>query len=168
MILLGNIDLNAAGLPDKKVYFYELPEVFHDTALLVRFHGFIEGWNLPVMQEDLIFSGHTLNVEYFSEIMKLMRNQPEYMQVVNEFLEVPNDADTRDKKAIQKLCSGYLKLLFPHVRSSKDITPSDFYNFCFVPAYEKRKTVKQQLSYMDPQYAKGDLMPAIKVRGYNV
>ena len=168
MILLGNIDLNSAGLPDKKVYFYELPEVFHDTALLVRFHGFIEGWDLPVMQEDLIFSGITLNVEYFSEIMKSMRNQPEYMQIVNDLLEVPNDADTRDKKAIQKLCSGYLKLLFPHVRSKDDISVSDFYNFCFVPAYEKRRIVKQQLSYMDPQYAKGDLMPSIKVKGYDI
>lgn len=167
MILLGNVDLNANGFPEKKVYFYELPEVFHDTALLVRFHGFIEGWKLPVMQEDLIFSGYTLNVEYFSEIMSNMRQMPEYGQVVNSFLVVPNDADTRDKKAIQRLATAYLKLLFPNVRSSADISPEDFYNYCFAPAYEKRKIVKTQLSYMDPQYARGDLMPDIKVKGYN-
>lgn len=167
MILLGNVDLNSDGYPDKKVYFYELPDVFHDTALLVRFHGFIEGWKLPVMQEDLIFSGYTLNVEYFSEILSSLRNRPEYMQVVNSFLVVPNDADTRDKKAIQRLAAGYLKLLFPNVRCKEDISPEDFYNYCFAPAYEKRKIVKQQLAYMDPQYAKGDLMPNIRVRGYN-
>lgn len=167
MILLGNIDLNHAGFPVNKVYFYELPEVFHDTALLVRFHGFIEGWQLPVMQEDLIFSGNTLNVEYFSEIMTEMRRRPEYSQIVNSFLIVPKDADTRDKKALQKLCEGYLKLLFPHVRCPEDISPKDFHDYCFVPAYEKRSIIKQQLAYMDPQYAKGDLMPNIKVRGYD-
>ena len=119
------------------------------------------------MQEDLIFSGYTLNVEYFSEIMSDMRQMPEYGQVVNSFLVVPNDADTRDKKAIQRLATAYLKLLFPNVRSKDDISPEDFYSYCFAPAYEKRKIVKTQLSYMDPQYARGDLMPNIKVRGYN-
>ena len=168
MMLLGNIDLNSIGYPKNKIYFYELPEIFHDTALLVRFHGFIEGWKLPVMQEDLIFSGYTLNVEYFSEILSEMRNMPEYMQIVNNFLCVPNDADTRDKKALQKLCSAYLKILFPNVRSSSDISPNDFYNYCFAPAYEKRKTIKQQLSYMDSQYNNGNLMPDIRIKGYNV
>ena len=96
-----------------------------------------------------------------------MRQMPEYGQVVNSFLVVPNDADTRDKKAIQRLATAYLKLLFPNVRSSADISPEDFYNYCFAPAYEKRKIVKTQLSYMDPQYARGDLMPDIKVKGYN-
>lgn len=167
MILLGNVDLNASGYPEKKAYFYELPSEFHDTALLVRFHGFIEGWKLPVMQEDLIFQGYTLNVEYFSEILSMMRYKPEYGQVVNSFLVVPNDADTRDKKAIQKLATAYLKILFPHVRTASDISPSDFYTYCFAPAYEKREIIKRQLALMDPQYAKGDLMPDIKVRGYN-
>ena len=157
----------SSGFPENKVYFYELPEVFHDTALLVRFHGFIEGWKLPVMQEDLIFTGYTLNVEYFSEIMNTMRSMPEYGQVVNSFLVVPNDADTRDKKAIQRLATAYLKLLFPNVKTSLDISPEDFYNYCFLPAFEKRKIVKTQLAYMDPQYARGDLMPDIKVKGYN-
>lgn len=167
MILLGNVNLNSSGLPENKVYFYELPEVFHDTALLVRFHGFIEGWKLPVMQEDLIFSGYTLNVEYFSEILSEMRNQPNFAMVVSSFLDCPNDTDTRDKKAIIRLATGYLKLLFPYVRSKNDISPSDFYNYCFVPAFEKRKIIKEQLSYMDPQYARGALMPNIKVKGYN-
>ena len=167
MILLGNIDLNEQGYPLNRIYFNELPKFFHDTALLVRFHGFIEGWKLPTMQEDLIFNGYTLNIEYFSEILTMRRIKPEYGEIVKKFLVVPNDADTRDKKAIIKLATGYLKLLFPHVRSEYDISPSDFYAYCFLPAYEKRKLVKQQLSYMDPQYEKSALMPDIKVKGFN-
>lgn len=167
MILLGNIDLNDSGLPANLIYFNELPKIFHDTALLVRFHGFIEGWKLPTMQEDLIFTGYTLNVEYFSEILSMMRLKPEYGEIVKNFLVVPNDADTRDKKAIIKLATAYLKLFFPHVRSEYDITPEQFYTYCFLPAFEKRKLVKQQLAYMDPQYAKSELMPNIRVKGYN-
>lgn len=167
MILLGNIDLNIQGLPENKIYFKELPEVFHDTALLVRFHGFIEGWKLPVMQQDLIFSGYTLNVEYFSEILSMLRKEPQYVKIVESFLSIPKDADTRDKKAIIRIATGYVRLLFPHAKCKEDISPSDFYNYCFYPAYEKRKIVKQQLAYMDPQYAKGQLMPNIKVIGYD-
>ncbi len=167
MILLGNVDLNINGTPENKIYFKELPEVFHDTALLVRFHGFIEGWKLPIMQQDLIFSGHTLNVEYFSEVLSMLRTKPEYVKIVESYLYVPKDADTRDKKAIIRMATAYLKLLFPHVRSRTDISPEDFYNYCFYPAYEKRRIIKQQLAYMDPQYAKGQLMPDIKVKEYN-
>ena len=47
LILLGNIDLDSNRRPINKKYFQELPEVFHDTALLDRFHGMIEGWYLP-------------------------------------------------------------------------------------------------------------------------
>lgn len=167
MILLGNVDLNIHGLPENKIYFNELPEVFHDTALLVRFHGFIEGWKLPVMQQDLIFSGYTLNVEYFSEILSLLRKEPQYIGIVENYLKVPNNADTRDKKAIIRMATAYVRLLFPHAKCKEDISPEDFYNYCFYPAFEKRKIVKQQLSYMDPQYAKGPLMPDIRVKGYN-
>lgn len=167
MILLGNINLNDKGLPANKIYFNELPKVFHDTALLVRFHGFIEGWKLPTMQEDLIFDGVTLNIEYFSEILSMMRRKPEFGEIVKKFLIVPNDADTRDKKAIIRLATAYLKLLFPHIRSEYDISPEQFYTYCFLPAYEKRKLIKTQLAYMDPQYEKSILMPDIKIKGYN-
>ena len=36
--------------------------------MLDRFHGFIEGWYLPRMREELKINGYGLNVEYFSEI----------------------------------------------------------------------------------------------------
>lgn len=167
MILLGNVDLNLNGTPENRIYFKELPEVFHDTALLVRFHGFIEGWKLPVMQQDLIFSGYTLNVEYFSEILSMLRKEPQYVSIVESFLSIPKDSDTRDKKAIIRLATAYMRLLFPNAKCKEDISPVEFYNYCFYPAYEKRKIIKQQLAFMDPQYAKGPLMPDIRVKGYN-
>ena len=41
IILLGNI--NQSEMDTEKDMFQNLPQIFHDSALLDRFHGFIEG-----------------------------------------------------------------------------------------------------------------------------
>ena len=33
--------------------FKDLPDIFHESALLDRFHGFIKGWNIPKMKKAL-------------------------------------------------------------------------------------------------------------------
>lgn len=165
LILLGNIDLTSDRKPLNNKYFMELPEVFHDTALIDRFHGFLEGWKLPRLNKGLFFQGYSLNVEYFSEVLSSLRQDPTYMTVADELLVFPSNSDARDTKAIKRLCAGYLKLLFPHVKNSNDISPEDFYNYCFMPSYEKRAIIRKQLSLMDPEFSLA--MPNVKVRGYN-
>lgn len=164
LILLGNIDLDQNRCPINKKYFQELPEVFHDTALLDRFHGMIEGWYLPRITEDLKLEGYSLNVEYFSEILSMQRSMSRYASIVTDMLDIPKNADTRDTTAIIRLTSGYLKLLFPHVESMSDITKEDFETYCFRPAYEKRRIIRNQLSIMDMEYS--NKMPDIKVRNF--
>lgn len=164
LILLGNIDLDQNRCPINKKYFQELPEVFHDTALLDRFHGMIEGWYLPRITEDLKLEGYSLNVEYFSEILSMQRSMSRYASIVTDMLDIPKNADTRDTTAIIRLTSGYLKLLFPHVESMADITKEDFETYCFRPAYEKRRIIRNQLSIMDMEYS--NKMPDIKVRDF--
>lgn len=164
LILLGNIDLDQNRCPINKKYFQELPEVFHDTALLDRFHGMIEGWYLPRITEDLKLEGYSLNVEYFSEILSMQRSMSRYASIVTDMLDIPKNADTRDTTAIIRLTSGYLKLLFPHVESMVDITKEEFETYCFRPAYEKRRIIRNQLSIMDMEYS--NKMPDIKVRDF--
>ena len=65
--------------------------------------------------------------------------------------------------AVIKMCSGYLKLLYPHVRSASDISPQEFKMVCFDPAFEKRKIIRQQLAAIDREFT--DRMPDIRVRG---
>ena len=84
--------------------------------------------------------------------------------VVTEMLEIPKNADTRDTTAIIRLATGYLKLLFPHVKSINDISKEEFETYCFNPAYEKRKIVRTQLSITDMEYS--SKMPDIKVRDF--
>ena len=151
-------------MPVNKRYFQELPEVFHDTALLDRFHGMIEGWYLPRITEDLKLEGYALNVEYFSELLSMQRKISKYASVVTDMLEIPKNADTRDTTAIIRLATGYMKILFPHVKNVSDITKEEFEMYCFKPAYEKRKIIRTQLSFTDMEYS--PKMPDIKVRNF--
>jgi len=164
LILLGNISLDHNRKPINKKYFMELPDVFHDTALLDRFHGMIEGWYLPRITEDLKLDGYSLNVEYFSEILSMQRNMAKYASVVTDFLDIPKNADSRDTTAIVRMASAYLKLLFPYVESVNDITVEEFETYCYNPAYEKRRIIRKQLSIMDMEY--NSQMPDIKVRKF--
>lgn len=162
LILLGNIDLDNHRMPINKRYFQELPEVFHDTALLDRFHGMIEGWYLPRITEDLKLEGYSLNVEYFSEILSMQRGMSKYASVVTDMLDIPKNADTRDTTAIIRLATAYMKILFPDVKSVGDISKEDFEMYCFRPAFEKRKIIRTQLSLADMEY--NPKMPDIRVR----
>jgi ATP-dependent Lon protease len=161
-ILLGNIRLGRDMTPLNKNYFSELPEAFHESALFDRFHGFIEGWRLPRIREDLKIRGYALNVEYFTEILHNLRDCSEYATITEELLEIPNKADTRDTNAIKRLTTGYLKLLFPHVKSFDDIDRNEFEIFCLKPALEKRAIIRKQLHLMDPEYK--EELPDIKIR----
>ena len=55
-----------------------------------------------------------------------MRTLSFYSAVVKELLDIPKNADTRDTNAVVKMCSGYLKLLYPHVRSASDISLQEY------------------------------------------
>lgn len=162
LILLGNIDLDNSRMPIHRIYFDDLPEVFRDHALIDRFHGFLEGWYLPRITEDIKFNGCSLNVEYFSEILSHMRTELVYSGLVKDLLDIPKNADTRDTNAIIRMSTAYLKLLFPHVKSVDDIDREEFRIYCFEPAFEKRKIIRRQLALMDMEYSEN--MPDIKVR----
>jgi len=162
MILLGNIPLNDSKTPLSKKYFSSLPEIFNESALLDRFHGFIKGWQLPRMKEDLKVNGYTLNVEYFSEILHSLRDDSSYNTIVSELVEIPKNSDTRDTTAIIKLATAYLKLLFPHISSVNDINKEDFKNFCLNMAIEKRSIIREQIHLIDNEFSKE--MPDITIR----
>lgn len=150
-MLLGNIPLSSYKKPIHNKYFRDLPTFFQSSALLDRFHGFIEGWKLPRIKENLIIKGYALNVEYFSEILHTLRTVPDFSSVTTQLLDIPKDADTRDKNAIIKLCDGYLKLLFPHVKDIDDINKRDFEEYCLKPAKEMRSIIKKQRSLIDSE-----------------
>ena len=106
--------------------------------------------------------GYSLNVEYFSEILHAFRESSDYSLLVNRLIDVPLEADKRDTKAVKKIASAYLKLLFPHVEQPEDISKDDFYNYCLKPALEKRGIVRKQISLIDTEFH--EEMPDIQVK----
>lgn len=163
MILCGNISKDIMDEDGTTDMFTELPQAFHESALLERFHGFIKGWNIPRMNDDLKVCGWALNSEYFCSIMHELRSDSSYRAIVDQLIEVPDAADTRDTEAVKRIATAYLKLLFPNVRHPNDIKPIEFNRYCLRRACKMRSTILTQMGLMDREYAGKDL-PQFKVR----
>lgn len=161
VILCGNIPKDKMN--EYESMFKELPSVFHESALIDRFHGFIQGWNIPRMNDDLKISGWALNSEYFCSILHELRNDVSYRAIVDALVIVPEAADTRDTEAIKRIATAYLKLLFPHVRSPRDIKTQEFKRYCLKRAMSMRHHIKLQLGILDEEY-KGKNIPVFTVR----
>ena len=163
IVLLGNIRSELMTADMRENVFQELPEVFKESALIDRFHGFLRGWDLPRMTEDLKVKGWALNSEFFSTVMHEMREDPVYRTVVDQWVIVPEGADTRDTEAIKRIATGFLKLIFPYVRKPGDITDIEFKTYCLSPACRMRDTIRYQLGLLDSEY-RGKSIPALEVR----
>lgn len=162
IILLGNISSNFMN--EYSNMFTELPAVFHESALIDRFHGFLKGWTIPRMNDDLKMYGWALNSEYFATIMHELREDPSYRAIVDLMIEVPEKSDTRDTEAIKRICTAYLKLLFPNVKTPNDIAIEDFKKYCLNPAIEMRSIIKIQMGLLDPEEFGGKSVPDLKVK----
>ncbi len=163
VILCGNIKQEVMDQDGYGNMFEELPKVFHESALIERFHGFIKGWNIPRMTEDLKVSGWAMNSEYFSTILHQLRDDLSYRAIVDEIVEVPEEADTRDTEAIKRIATAYMKLLFPHIRTAADVNVREFDRYCLRRAHKMRDTIKIQLGVLDIEY-RGKDVPKLRLR----
>ena len=163
VVLCGNISKKIMDADGYENMFVELPVVFHESALIERFHGFIKGWNIPRMNDDLKVNGWALNSEYFCSILHELRNDMSYRAIVEKIVEVPEHADTRDTEAIKRLATAYLKLLFPNVRNEFDVDKMEFRDYCLTPAMKMRRIIKLQQGMIDSEYKNKDI-PCLMVR----
>lgn len=83
--------------------------------------------------------------------MHALRDDLSYASVVDAMLEIPSKADKRHTTAIKRICTAFLKLLFPHVQSPDDIDREDFIKYCLQPAMEMRGVIYKQLCIIDPK-----------------
>ena len=152
LMLMGNIPLTANRTPVNRRYFDSLPQSFRESALLDRFHCFIEGWLLPRINHGIIFKGWTFNVEYFSEILHALRIQNVYGCLFDELVAHDKDADTRDLKAVKRVAVGYMKLFFPHWTKCSDVNKQEFEQYCLQPAIRRRGIIKEQCKLIDDEF----------------
>lgn len=149
IIILGNID--ADRFDTNKNMVDEINPIFRESATLDRIHGLIPGWEIPRMHHGLIADGWALNTEYFAEVLHSLRDEMRYSRIVDTCLKCPDKPDLRDLTAIKRLCTGFVKLIFPHAESKEDIPPEEFVKYCLEPAMEMRGSIKKQLAIIDPK-----------------
>ena len=151
-VMLGNITLDSKRMPvhmDDGI-FSEIPNFLQETAFIDRLHGIIPGWELPRVSKDTPSSYLGLKGDFFSEVLHQMRRQIHYAAHVKLNMHLTGSDDLRDRKAISRLASAYLKILFPDLK----LTDEEFRKYCVTPAVELRQRVRDELHKMDAEYAK--------------
>jgi ATP-dependent Lon protease len=159
IIILGNVDVfdSNANLVDS------IHPVFKEAAL-DRFHGFIPGWEIPRFHQGLITDGWALNTQYFADVLHELRTESVYDTLVSECLEIPEKADKRDVTAIERLCAGFIKLIFPHATNKLDITEEEFVKYCLEPAKDMRQIIRNQLSFIKAKEFGGNKLPVADIQ----
>ena len=113
LVFIGNIELSSEGILGSIIDY--LPSFMKDTAFLDRIHGLLPGWELPkILRSDIhLAQGYALAADYLSEILHRMRAHS-FEALVEQHVEFIGNYTIRDERAIKKLLSGMMKLIFPH------------------------------------------------------
>lgn len=151
-VMLGNITLDEQHHPiyAEEGLFREIPNFLQETAFIDRIHGLVAGWEMGRVTKDTPSNSMGFKGDFFSEILHALRSDTHYGEYVSQEMRLLRCDDLRDRKAITRLATGYLKLLFPDLRP----TPDEFREYCVRPAVGLRQRVRDELHKLDPEYAK--------------
>ena len=153
--MLGNIPLdeNRQPLNQEHSLFCNCSNFTEQTAFADRNHGPLAGWKMERITTDTPSRSLGFKGDFFSEILHALRGEMDYGEFASEHLRLRNCDDLRDRKAIGRLSTGYLKLLFPDLSP----TPEQFREYCVRPAVALRQRVRDELHRMDPEYAEVEI-----------
>lgn len=126
--------------------FESIPNGYIKGAFLDRMHFYSPGWEVRILKEAVFSEGYGFIVDYLAEIMRQLR-KADYTGIMDQYFELDGSLTARDKMAIRKTFSGFVKLLYPHknVTLEQAIEILDF-------AIEGRKRVKDQLYIIDETF----------------
>ena len=149
-VMLGNITLDENRQPvyQDEGIFNEIPNFLQETAFIDRIHGIIPGWLMPRISKDTPSCYLGFKGDFFSEILHSLRNDVQYADFVGLNLKLVNCPDLRDRKAIIRLATAYMKIIFPDLIVSDE----EFIKYCAKPAVELRQRVRNELHKMDKEY----------------
>ena len=152
LVMLGNITMDDQRQPlyMEQGIFKEIPSFLCETAFIDRLHGIIPGWEMPRISKDTPSRTMGFKGDFFSEVLHQLRGSVRYTDYVKVNMHLEGCNDLRDRNAITRLASAYLKLLFPDLQ----LTPEEFRDHCVRPAVELRQRVRDELHKLDAEYAK--------------
>ena len=149
-VFIANVQIDKDGMPiNRNNLFGELPKILQESALLDRIHGILPGWNLPRMTVNALSTGVGFKADFLGEIFHSMRTRLEFDRYVEDRSYMIGSKDFRDVRAIMRMSSGFLKLLFPNLN---EISDEQYVEHCLKPAIALRQRLREQLYYIDPEF----------------
>ena len=151
LVFVGNIDVQG-GLPHEKYYhlFEPFPEYLQELAFLDRIHAYLPGWEIPKLSPQSYSNSYGFITDYLCEIMHELRRANPIENIRNRF-KLTDAGMTkigisgRDQRAITKILSGLMKLLYPDGRATNEELKEILLLAC-----ELRQRVRDQLQLMAP------------------
>jgi len=130
--------------------FAPLPEVIRDDiAFLDRIHFYLPGWEVDKMRNEFLTDNYGFVVDYFAEALKELRKW-NFTESIDRYFNLGAHCNTRDSKAIRRSISGFIKLIHPDGKFTKE----ELREYAQL-ALEGRRRVKEQLKKLAPyEYSK--------------
>lgn len=140
IILNGNINQPVETVLRTSHLFSPLSdEVSHDTAFLDRINMYLPGWEVTKFSPQNFTNHFGFSTDYFSEILKSHRKTT-YYNALDEYFTLGSHLKQRDAKSVRRIVSGFIKLLHPNGKFTKD----DVREYMVI-GMEMRRRVKEQL-----------------------
>ena len=159
MVFVGNTDHSVKYMMKHSNLFEALPKDYYDTAFLDRMHGYLPGWEVQKLRNEMFTSEYGFIVDYLAEVLKNLRKE-DRTHDYTKYFELSSTITTRDKTSIAKTFAGLIKIIYP----DNDFTEADAKEILDF-AIENRKRVKDQLRKMDETFEEVDFSYVSKSTG---
>ncbi len=159
MVFVGNTDHSVKYMMKHSDLFEALPKDYYDTAFLDRMHGYLPGWEVQKLRNEMFTSQYGFIVDYLAEVLKNLRKE-DRTHDYTKYFELSSTITTRDKTSIAKTFAGLIKIIYP----DSDFTETDAKEILDF-AIENRKRVKDQLRKMDETFEEVDFSYVSKSTG---
>lgn len=140
MVFVGNINQSVDVLLKTSSLFDPFPpEMGTDTAFLDRMHCYIPGWEIPKFRPEHFTNDYGFISDYLAEFIRELRKE-QYGDALDKYFRLGKNLNQRDTIAVRKMIGGYLKLLYPDGKFSKEELEE-----VLRISLEMRRRVKEQL-----------------------
>ena len=144
MAMFGNTNQPVDVMVQAGHLFEPMPAVIRDDmAFIDRLHFYLPGWEIPKMRNDLFTDHYGFVVDYLAEALRDLRKH-NFTEVADRHFSMGSHLVSRDRKAVKKMVSGLMKIVYPHHGHATKEEIAELLEF----AMEGRRRVKEQLKKM--------------------
>ena len=140
MVFVGNINQSVEVLLKTSSLFAPFPpEMGTDTAFLDRIHCYVPGWEIPKFRPHHFTNDYGFITDYLAEFIRELRKE-QYGDALDKYFRLGKNLNQRDTIAVRKMVGGFIKLLYPDGKYTKEQLEE-----ILRLSLEMRRRVKEQL-----------------------